>query len=120
MSKEKEIFDIRKKLKKESINKRNDNTKLRLKRICEKKFRTCFIAALAEFEKVFGLELWGHGLPCQELTPIQIANKIRWEQTRQAILNKGNTQSRAVSSEIDLHEIKFLGYKMEFGGFENG
>jgi len=93
----------------------------RLKKIAHKKFRTCFIAALSEFENTFGLELWGHNLPDDQLTPEQIANKIRWEQVRKNILDKGNAQSRALGMEIDLHKIEFKGYFMEFkGGTGNG
>lgn len=91
----------------------------RLKKIAHKKFRTCFICALAEFETTFGLDLWGHGLPEDQITPKQKANRIRWEQIRKNILDKGNAQSRALGMEIDLHRVEFEGYRMDLGGTTN-
>ena len=88
----------------------------RLKKIAAKKFRTCFISALAEFENAFGLIIWGKGLPDDQLTQEQIANRVQWEHVRKNILDKGNAQSRALSMEIDLHKIEFEGYRMELGG----
>lgn len=92
----------------------------RLKRIAQKKFRTCFVSALAEFENIFGFVLWGHSLPDDQLTPEQKANRIRWEQVRKNILDKGNTQSRALGMEIDLHRVEFEGYRIDLGGIKNG
>lgn len=91
----------------------------RLKRIAAKKFRTCFISALAEFEDAFGLTLWGKGLSDNQLTPEQTINKVQWEHVRKNILDKGNAQSRALSMEIDLHKIEFEGYRMELGGIRD-
>ena len=91
-----------------------------LKKIARKKFRTCFIFALVEFENTFGLNLWGHNLPEDELTPEQKANRIRWEQVRKNILDKGNTQSRALEKEIDLYRVEFEGYHINFGGMNHG
>lgn len=91
----------------------------RLKKIAHKKFRTCFISALSEFENTFGLELWGHNLPEDQITSQQKANRIRWDQVRKNILDKGNAQSRALSMEIDLHKVEFEGYRMDFGGKNN-
>lgn len=92
----------------------------RLQYLSTKKFKTCFVYALAEFENVFGLELWGHGLPKDQLTVLQRANRDRWQQVRTNILNKGNTQSRAMTAEMALHEIRFKGYQMDLiGGKRN-
>lgn len=92
----------------------------RLKKISHKKFRTCFIAALSEFEKEFGIVLWGHGLPDDQITDDQRANREVWERVRKNILDKGNAQSRALSMELDLHNIEFEGYKIKFGGRPDG
>ncbi len=92
----------------------------RLRRIANRKFRTCFIFPIAEFETVFGLALWGHGLPDDQLTDEQRVNRDRWEQVRTAILNNGNTQKRALEAELDLHDIKFRGYQIFLGGRGNG
>lgn len=97
-----------------------EDTRRRLKQITSRKFRTCFISALAEFENTFGLDVWGHNLPEDRLTPEQKANKIRWDQVRKNILDKGNAQSRALSMEIDLHHIEFEGYRMNFEGVNDG
>ena len=88
----------------------------RLKKIAQRKFRTCFISALSEFESQFGVLLWGHGLPDEEMTAEQIANRVIWDQVRKNILDKGNAQSRALGMEIDLHHVEFQGYHMSFGG----
>jgi len=92
----------------------------RLKKIASNKFRTCFISALAEFENTFGSDVWGHNLPEEKLTTEQTINRTRWEQVRKNILDKGNTQARALGMEIDLHKIEFEGYRMDFGGKTDG
>ncbi|KKN98910.1 hypothetical protein LCGC14_0141550 [marine sediment metagenome] len=91
----------------------------RLKKIAHKKFRTCFISALVEFENTFGLIVWGHNLPEDGITIEQKANRVLWEQVRKNILDKGNTQSRALGMEIDLHSVEFEGYRIEFGGIRD-
>ncbi len=91
----------------------------RLKRIAQRKFRTTFIFPIAEFETVFGLGLWGHGLPDDQLTNEQRANRLRWEQVRTAILNNGNTQARALQAELDLHRVQFQGYRVSLRGGES-
>lgn len=96
------------------------DSKERLKKIAQRKFRTCFISALSEFESQFGVSLWGHGLLEEEMTPEQIDNRAIWEQVRKNILDKGNAQSRALGMEIDLHHVEFQGYHMQFGGKPDG
>lgn len=118
--KEEELAELRRKQKEAYRGRIIQDSRDRLKRIAHKKFRTCFISALAEFENTFGFELWGHNLPEDKLTPQQKANKIRWEQIRKNILDKGNTQSRALGMEIDLHRVEFEGYHMDFGGMNDG
>lgn len=86
----------------------------RFKKIARKKFTTCFIFAISEFEKVWGQDLWGHGLPDDKLSDTQKANKIRWEQVRRDILDKGNSQLRGFESEIDVHNLEFKGYSITF------
>ena len=92
----------------------------RLKKIAQKKFRTCFISALSEFESKFGVLLWGHGLSENEITSEQHANRVIWDEIRKNILDKGNAQSRALGMEIDLHHVEFQGYHMQFGGKSDG
>ena len=117
---EAKLLAVQKAQKQQSKSRVLDDSKLRLKALSAKKFKTCFVFAIAEFEKVFGLDLWGHGLPDDKLTDIQRANKERWQNVRTNILNKGNTQARAMEAEFDLHEIKFVGYQMDLiGGKDN-
>jgi len=111
--KERELAAIRDQQKIEIENRIVRDSRERLKRTSAKKFRTAFIFPISEFETTFGLALWGHGLPDEELTPLQMANRERWQQVRTNILNNGNTQLRAMEAEIDLHEIRFVGYKVD-------
>lgn len=117
--KEQELAELKLKLKKEHQGRIIKDSRDRLKKISCKKFRTCFIFALVEFENTFGFDLWGHNLPEDKITPEQKANRIRWDQVRKNILDKGNTQSRALGMEIDLHHVEFKGYRMNFGGISN-
>lgn len=93
----------------------DEQSKARLKTVVARKFRTCFIFPLSEFETAFG-ELWGHGLKESELNCEQRINRAKWESVRMKILNTGNTQSRAVQAEIDLHHVQFQGYVLELRG----
>lgn len=121
MNKEQELYSLRNAQKETFQAKILKDSMIRLKDLSTKKFKTCFVYAIAEFENVFGLELWGHNLPENQLTVLQKANRNRWQQVRTNILNKGNTQSRAMVAEMALHEIKFVGYKMDLtGGKEHG
>lgn len=118
--KEKELAALRRTQKKLQVGRLARDSQNRLKQIAHKKFRTCFISALSEFENTFGLEVWGHNLPEDQITPEQRANRIRWDQVRKNILDKGNAQSRALGMEIDLHIVEFAGYRMDFGGKRDG
>jgi hypothetical protein len=93
--------------------KSNNETKDRLKKISNKKFTTCFIYALDQFEKEFG-KLWGAGKPINLLNSDESRNRDKWEKIRTNILNNGNKQARAMCSELDLYSLDFIGYKMEF------
>lgn len=118
--KEEELAALRQRQKEAQRGRIAKDSQVRLKKIAHKKFRTCFISALVEFEQTFGIELWGHGLSEDLLTSQQIINKVRWDQVRKRILDKGNTQSRALGMEIDLHRVEFEGYRMDFGGKPDG
>ena len=114
--KEKELAALRRVQKDVRNGRIAHDSRERLKKIAKKKFRTCFISALSEFESRFGFVLWGHGLPNEEMTTEQIANRAIWDEVRKNILDKGNAQSRALGMEIDLHHVEFQGYHMSFGG----
>lgn len=114
--KEEELAKLRRAQKEAHRGRIARDSRNRLKRIAHKKFRTCFIFALAEFENTFGFELWGHNSPENEITHEKKDNRMRWDKVRKNILDKGNAQSRALGMEIDLHRVEFKGYRIDFGG----
>lgn len=118
--KEEELLALRKIQKEAHKGRIAQDSRNRFKKIAEKKFRTCFISALVEFENTFGLKIWGYNLSEDKITPEQKANQILWEKVRKIILDKGNAQSRALGMEIDLHRMEFVGYHIDFGGTKNG
>jgi len=84
-----------------------------LRHIVKKKFATTFIHALDTFEKSFGHH-WGFGKPDNQLSDLEKTNKVIWDMVRKSILDNGNHQCRALLSELDLHNIDFVGYKSGF------
>lgn len=118
-TKEEELAILRRLEKKAHLGRIAKDSQDRLKKIAHKKFRTCFISALSEFENAFGVELWGHGLSEDKISQQQKSNRILWDQVRKNILDKGNAQSRALGMEIDLHRVEFEGYRIDFGGTSN-
>lgn len=115
-SKETQLANLRKRQREQSCGRIQSDSKERFKKIVIRKLKTSFIGAISEFEIAFGQELWGHGLSSESLTDVQRANKDKWEQVRTNILNKGNTQIRALVAEMDLHTVEFRGYRIIFGG----
>jgi len=114
--KERELYNLREDNRRRQNSRLSEDSKDRLKKISDKKFRTCFVFAICEFENAFGEQIWGHGLDESQLTEQQKQNREKWAKVRKNILDKGNTQSRALSMEIDLHRVDFMGYRIEFGG----
>lgn len=112
--KEKELSNLQKERRKLREHRIDDKSKDRLKMIASTKFRTCFISALSEFEDEFGPEIWGHSRDDETLTKKQMDNRIRWNSVRKRILDKGNVQLRALNMEMDLHDIRFKGYVVDF------
>jgi hypothetical protein len=90
-----------------------EHSRKRLDKIVSTKVRTTFIGALAAFEDEFGF-LWGHDLPEDQLTVEQQSMLELWKNVRTIVLDNGNTQLRAVKSEIANHVIKWNRYHMEF------
>jgi len=97
-------------IKKEKI---QQSIKDRFKRIINTKLETCFIFALSEMERIFGNKLWGHNLSEDKLTDTQKENREKWKEIRLNILNNGNQQRRSLISELDLHDMIFIGYRIE-------
>lgn len=88
------------------------HSKATLKRHIETKFKTTMIGALSRFEKIFGEEVWGHGLDDELLTDAQKDNREKWQLARTEILNNGNNQMRASIAEVDNNTIRYN--KMEY------
>ncbi len=76
-----------------------------LRKNIEKKIRTTMIGALSKMESFFGKD-WGHGLVEEECSDDQLDKYDLWQQCRDEILNLGNSQIRAATSELDLYDIR--------------
>ena len=116
MGKLNELNSIRKDEKQLSKKSMEKSSQKRLKKILGKKLQTSFIFPLSEFENAFGKKLWGHGLEEDELTQEQKENRDKWLTIRKNVLDKGNAQIRACGNEIDLYDINFVGYFVNFSG----
>jgi len=90
-----------------------DNSKRRLLNIIKKKFNTTIIGSLAAFEEQFG-DLWGHGLPMQDLDEDQRYWRDIWMETRAKILDNGNSNLRAAESEISQYTLSWNRYVTKF------
>ena len=86
-----------------------DNSKRRLLNIFKKKFDTTIIGSLAAFEERFG-DLWGHGLPMQELDEDQQYWREIWTETRSKVLDNGNSNLRAAQNEIAQYTLSWNRY----------
>lgn len=89
-----------------------DRSKEKLERAIERKFRTTFIGSLDAFQQKFGY-LWGDGTPISRLTSDQLKWRHLWEQTRNAVLDNGNSQLRAALTEIDQYTVKWNRYHID-------
>ena len=90
-----------------------DNSKRRLLNTVKKKFDTTIIGALAAFEEQFG-ELWGHGIPEENLDEDQIYWKEAWAEARAKILDNGNANLRAAQNEISQYTLSWNRYVTNF------
>jgi hypothetical protein len=88
-------------------------SKKRLMGIVSKKIKTTMIGAVAACEQHIG-HLWGHGKPPSQLTDEEKRMREVWEELRNAILNKGNTQLRAALDEIAHYTLQFERYEAQF------
>ncbi len=77
-----------------------ENKKYHLKKVITKRVTTAFIAALAEFERVFGQE-FGLGVSPSERSPEQIRLCEAYKVLRTIVLDRGNQQARG--AQDDLH-----------------
>lgn len=78
------------------------------KDIISKRLQTTMIGSLHEFEKNFGY-LWGLDKNDNELTLEEQKFRLKWETTRNNILNNGNNQLRKCLSDLDKisHQVKY-------------
>ena len=90
-----------------------DNSKRRLLNNLKKKFDTTIIGSLAAFEDRFG-ELWGHGLPVEELDEDQLYWREAWADARSKILDNGNANLRAAQNEIAQYTLSWNRYVTQF------
>lgn len=88
------------------------HSKKQLMNNLQKKIKTTMIGALSSFEAGFG-NLWGHGLPTEELTETQKENRELWEEVRTEVLNKGNNQLRAAMDEIAQYTLQWNRFSMD-------
>lgn len=82
------------------------DSKERLKKICITKIRTTMIGALSIIEEKFN-ELKKIDSDMDEF----LSNL--YQEMRQAILDKGNTQIRNIESEFEQYSIEWLRYRLE-------
>ena len=68
--------------------------------ILTKRFQTTMIGALFQFEESFGY-LWGQDKDDEDLTENEKKFRFKWEDTRNQILNNGNSQLRKCISDIN-------------------
>lgn len=92
----------------------NMHDREKLKSDVERKIKTTMVGALATFEENFGY-LWGHDKPQSEpLTEDEESNLEVWEYIRNEILDRGHSQIRAMSHELDNYEVAWQRYKYQF------
>ena len=90
-----------------------ENSKRRLLNILKKKFDTTIIGSLAAFEENFG-ELWGHGLPLQDIDEDQRYWRDAWMETRSKDLDNGNSNLRASQNEVAQYTFSWNRYVTRF------
>lgn len=97
----------------ESKQKYKDSSKRRLTNIIKKKFNTTIIGSLAAFEEGFG-DLWGHGLPMNDLDEDQRYWREVWMETRARVLDNGNSNLRAAENEVSQYTLSWNRYVTNF------
>lgn len=80
------------------------------KDILNKRFQTTMIGSLFEFEESFGY-LWGQDKNDNDLTEQERRFRLKWDQTRNQILNNGNNQLRKCISDLERSNNNQYNYK---------
>lgn len=101
-----------------SESKFKEGSKKRLKSISEQKIRTTMIGAIHAVELIFGY-LFGYEngkevVPESELTDDERYNRERFKEFRAHILDLGNRQISNIHTELELYDIIFNGYHIDF------
>lgn len=95
-----------------------DSSKKRLKTISEQKIRTTMIGAIHAVELIFGhtfgYENGKEVIPESELTEEQRINREKFKEFRARMLDLGNRQIANIHTELELYDITFNGYHIEF------
>jgi dsDNA-specific endonuclease/ATPase MutS2 len=84
-----------------------------INKILEKRFQTTMIGSLYEFEESFGY-LWGQDKEGHQLTEQEQKFRIKWEDTRNQILNNGNNQLRKCLSDLEKTQANTVKYNYNF------
>jgi hypothetical protein len=96
----------------------NESSKKRLKSISEQKIRTTMIGAIHAVELIFGHHFgYQNGkeiIPESELTEEQKFNREKFKEFRAKMLDLGNRQIANIHTELELYDIVFNGYHIEF------
>ena len=108
----KKIIADKQKRREEKEKSYNESSRERLEKIACKKVQTTMIGALETLETHFGF-LWDKG-DNGELSPEAIHMRQVFDEAREEILNKGNTQIRNLKNEMENYEVKWLRYTTEF------
>ena len=88
------------------------------KSIVTKRFQTTMIGALYEFEENFGY-LWGLHKDENDLTVQEQRFRLKWENTRNEVLNNGNNQLRKCLSDLEKTQGSSIKYKYNFYNNKN-
>jgi hypothetical protein len=74
--------------------------------ILTKRFQTTMIGSLYEFEEAFGY-LWGQDKDEKDLTQQEELFRLKWENTRNKVLNNGNNQLRKCINDLGQTKYKY-------------
>lgn len=105
-----ENYSLYQKAKEENEKRYREESKKRYIKIQDKKMDTIIIGAIAAIENKLGF-CWGNGKT--NLTKTEQEFKKIWQELRTEILDKGNSQKRALHKELEQYELNWLRYTIE-------
>lgn len=101
---------ITKKRKEEAQQRYVDASADRLSKVVETKIRTTFIGAISRMEEKFG-HLWG--MDTDTPSASQLKMRKAWNELRNAILDHGNNQLRALRKELAQYDVSWNRYHID-------